>query len=164
MRPSGVVRVCLRDKVHRVSGLTRPWRAPAILAALDAEPDTIPDLLVSLQRFFSGHPFSRGAYDGLFGSLRRVCLDRRYTEALASHGRVVIDLETRRVRYDVRGVGWRRAGWLYYHDGEAFTRRRVWFRVPEVWQVEGQPEDRAPAVEWNGGGPEPFTFLLPPGG
>ena len=158
----GVVRVCLRDKVRRVSGLTRPWRAAALVAALDAEPETVPDLLLAAQRFFSGHPFSQTAYDGLLGSVRRMRLDPRYTETPASHGRVVIDFETRRVKYEVRGVSWRRAGWLYYHDGEAFTRRRAPYRVPDSWRVEGVPEDVAPVVEWNENGPEPFEFLLRP--
>lgn len=162
MGPPGFARVCLRDKVRRVSGLTRPWRASALLAALETEPETIPDLLVAAQRFFSGHPFSSSAYDGLFGAVRRVWLDRRYTEVPGSHGLALIDLETRRVRYEVRGVNWRRTGWLYYHDGEAFTRRRVRFRVPESWRVDGMAEDKAPPVEWNEGGPEPFGFLVRP--
>ncbi|HEV8306599.1 MAG TPA: hypothetical protein VGW35_02940 [Methylomirabilota bacterium] len=158
----GVARICLRDKVRRVSGLARPWRAPALMAALEAEPETIPDLLVAAQRFFCGHPFSCATYDGLLGAARRVGPDRRYTDAPASHGRAVIDLEARHVRYDIRGLGWRRTGWLYYHDGEAFTSRRVPFRIPESWRIEGATEDRAEAVEWNDGGPEPFGFLLPP--
>jgi hypothetical protein len=158
----GLARICLRDKVRRVSGLTRPWRAVALLAALEAEPDTIPDLLLAAQRFFCGNPFSISSYEGFLGTLRRVGLDRRYTEAPGSHGLAVFDLEARRVRYTVRGVGWRRAGWLYYHDGEVFTARRVPFRIPESWQVEGAMEDQTPPVEWNDGGPEPFGFLLPP--
>lgn len=160
MRFAGLVRVCLRDKVRRVSGLTRPWRAPALLGALEAEPETIPELLVAAQRFFSGHPFQSSTYDGFLGSIRRVRLDHRYTERPGGHGLALIDLEARCVRYEVRGVSWRRAGWLYYHDGEVFTRRRVSFRIPESWRVEGVPEDRAPAVEWNEGGPDPFGFLL----
>jgi hypothetical protein len=162
MAPVGLARICLRDKVRRVSGLGRPWRAAALVAALEAEPETVSDLFVAAQRFFCGHPFSCSAYDGLLGSVVRVCVDRRYTEAPGSHGLAIFDLEARRVRYAVRGVGWRRAGWLYYHDGEAFTARRVPFRVPESWQIEGAAEDEAPAVEWNEGGPEPFGFLLPP--
>jgi hypothetical protein len=162
MGSSGLARVCLRDKVRRVSGLTRPWRAPALLAALESEPETVSDLLLAAQRFFAGHPFAATAYDGVLGSVRRVRLDARYTEAPAGHGRMVIDLEARRARYEVRGTGWRRRGWLYYHDGETFTRRRVDFRMPDLWPVEGLPEDTTPAVEWNGGGPEPFAFLLPP--
>jgi len=158
----GLVRVCLRDKKRRLSGLTRPWRAPALVAALEADPETIPDLLVAVQRFFNGHPFTQTAYDGLLGSVRRVRLDRRYTEAPGSHGVAVIDLEARSVRYEVRGVSWRRAGWLYYHDGEAFTRRRVPYRISESWRIEGVREDVAPGVEWNEHGPEPFGFLLRP--
>ena len=160
MRTSGLVRVCLRDKKRRVSGLVRPWRVPALVAALDAEPETVPDLLVSVQRFFHGHPFASTAYEGVLGSVRRARLDRRYTEAPAAHGLAVVDLETRRVRFEARGIGWRRAGWLYYHDGDAFTRRRVAFRVPESWVVEGVPEDQTDPVEWNDGGPEPFGHLL----
>jgi hypothetical protein len=76
----------------------------------------------------------------------------------------VLDLEARRVTYAVRGVGWRRRGWLYYHDGEAFTARRVFFQIPEAWQIDGVPEDQTRPVEWNDGGPEPFGFLLPPTG
>ncbi len=163
MELPGLTRVCLRDKVRRVSGLTRPWRAPASLAALEAEPETIPDLLVAAQRFVNnGHPFSSAAYEGLFGSVRRIRLDRPYTEVPGSHGLALVDLETRRIRYEVRGVSWRRAGWLYYHDGEAFTRRRVFFRVPESSRVRGMPEDEAPVLEWNEDGPEPFAFLLRP--
>jgi hypothetical protein len=158
---SGLARICLRDKARRVSGLTRPWRAVALLAALEAEPDTIPDLLLAAQRFFCGHPFASSAYDGLLGTLRRDGVDRRYTEAPGSHGLAVFDLEARRVRYAVRGTGWRRAGWLYYHDGEVFTARRVPYRVPESWHIEGAVEDRALPIEWNDGGPEPFGFLLP---
>ncbi len=145
-----------------MSGLTRPWRAPALLAALEAEPDTIFDLLLAAQRFFCGPPFSSFAYEGFLGAIRRVGADRRYTEAPASHGVAIIDLDARRVRYEVRGVGWRRAGWLYYHDGEAFTARRVPFRISESWQIEGAPEDPTPLTEWNEGGPEPFACLLPP--
>lgn len=158
----GLARICLRDKVRRVSGLARPWRAPALMAALEAEPEGIADLLFAAQRFFCGHPFSRYAYEGLLGAVRRVGLDRRYSEAPGSHGLAVFDLEARRVRYEVRGVGWRRTGWLYYHDGEGFTCRRVPFRIPESWQVEGAPADQTPLVEWNEGGPEPFGFLLSP--
>lgn len=160
----GLVRICLRDKVRRVSGLARPWRAPALLAALEAEPETIPDLLLAVQRFFCGHPFSTCAYEGLFGAVRRVGPDRRYTESPAGQGLAVIDLETRRVRYEVRGIGWRRGGWLYYHDGEVFTGRRVPYRIPDAWVVDGAPEDQAPVLEWNEGGPEPFAFLVPPEG
>jgi hypothetical protein len=162
MGQHGFVRVCLRDKTRRLSGLTRPWRAAALVAALDADPETIPELLVAVQRFFSGHPFCQTAYDGLLGSVRRVRLDGRYSEAPGSHGVAVIDLEARRVRYQVRGVSWRRAGWLYYHDGEAFTRRRVLYRVSESWRIDGVPEDVAPPIEWNEHGPEPFGFLLGP--
>ncbi len=158
----GLARICLRDKVRRVSGLARPWRAPALLAALEAEPETIPDLLLATQRVFCGHPFSSATYEGLLGTIRRIGLDRHYAERPAGHGLVVIDLEARRVDYAVRGVGWRRAGWLYYHDGETFTTRRVAFRIPESWHIEGAAEDQTPAVEWNEGGPEPFGFLLPP--
>jgi hypothetical protein len=156
----GLVRVCLRDKVRRVSGLARPWRAPALIAALDAEPETVPALLVATQRFFAGHPFSSPSYEGLLGSVRRVRVDRRYTETPAGQGRLVVDLETRRVRFDVRGVGWRRAGWLYYHDGEVFTRHRVPFRVPAAWRIEGSPEETEAPVAWNDGGPEPFAYLF----
>lgn len=158
----GLARICLRDKARQVSGLARPWRAPALLAALEAEPETIADLLLAAQRFFCGHPFSSSAYEGLLGSIRRVGVDRRYTEVPGSHGLARFDLEARRVRYEVRGAEWRRVGWLYYHDGEAFTARRVMFRIPESWHVEGMPEDETPPVEWNDSGPEPFGFLLPP--
>jgi hypothetical protein len=161
MALSGLARICLRDKVRRVSGLARPWRAPALLAALEAEPETIPDLLLAAQRFFCGHPFSTAAYEGIFGAIRRVGVDARYSERAASHGLVVIDLEARRVRYAVRGIGWRRAGWLYYHDGEAFSSRRVPFRIAESWAIEGGGEDRTLPVDWNDGGPGPFAFLLP---
>jgi hypothetical protein len=147
-----------------MSGLVRPWRVPALLAALDGDPETLPELLVSAQRFFCGHPFASSAYDGLLGSVRRVRVDRTYRETPGSYGRMLVDLETRQVRYEVRGVGWRREGWLYYHDGEAFTRRRVAYRVPESWRIEGTPEDRAPLTEWNDVGPEPFAFLLGPDG
>lgn len=155
----GLARICLRDKRERVSGLTRPWRAAALLAALEAEPETISGLLLAAQRFFCGHPFVTDAYEGVWGTLRRIGVDRRYSETPGSHGLAVIDLEARRVRYEVRGIGWRRSGWLYYHDGEGFTRRRVPFRLPESWQVTGAPEDRTPLCEWNDGGPEPFGFL-----
>jgi len=156
------VRVCLRDKLRRVSGLARPWRVPALVGALDADPETIPDLLVAAQRFFFGHPFATTSYDGFFGAVKRARVDRRYMETPASHGLAVFDLEARRIRVETRGIGWRRAGWLYYHDGEAFTNRRVPFRISESWQVEGAAEDRTPLVEWNEGGPEPFGFLLLP--
>jgi hypothetical protein len=156
----GLVRVCLRDKRRRVSGLARPWRVPALCASLEADPETVPDLLVAAQRFFHGHPFATTGYDGLLGAVRRVRLDRRYTERPASQGLAIFDLEARRVRLDVRGLSWRRSGWLYYHDGEAFTRRRVVYRVAESWSFEGAPEDRAALVEWNDAGPEPFDSLL----
>jgi hypothetical protein len=160
MGQPGLVRVCLRDKQRRVSGLARPWRVPALIGALEADPETISDLLVAVQRFFYGHPFASTSYDGLFGALRRARFDRRYTEAVASHGTALFDLEARRIRVDVRGIGWRREGWLYYHDGEAFTRRRVAYRVPESWLLEGAPADQAPLVAWNDGGPEPFEHLI----
>jgi len=162
MGTPGLARICLKDKRSRVSGLARPWRAPALMAALEAEPETIPDLLLAAQRFFCGHPFASYAYQGILGAVRRMGLDRRYTEAPGSHGLAVFDFEARQVRYAVRGVGWRRSGWLYYHDGEDFTGRRVPFRLPESWVVDGTGEDEAPCVEWNEGGPEPFSFLVPP--
>ena len=59
------MRVCLRDKQRRVSGLARPWRVPALVGALDADPETIPDLLVSAQRFFFGHPFATTSYTAI---------------------------------------------------------------------------------------------------
>jgi hypothetical protein len=160
MGQPGLVRVCLRDKQRRVSGLARPWRVSALVGALEADPETIPDLLVAVQRFFYGHPFASTSYEGILGALKRARVDRRYTEAPAGHGLAVFDLEARRIRVETRGLGWRRAGWLYYHDGEAFTRRRVVFRVPESWLIEGVPADRAPQVEWNDGGPEPFEHLV----
>jgi len=156
----GLVRVCLRDKQRRVSGLARPWRVSALCAALEADPETIPDLLVAAQRFFHGHPFASTSYEGLFGSVRRARLDRRYVEVPGGQGLAVFDLEVRRVRLEGRGTAWRREGWLYYHDGEGFTRRRVTYRVPESWLVAGTPEDRAPQTEWNETGPDPFAHLL----
>ena len=117
---------------------------------------------LAAQRFFCGHPFSSYAYQGLLGAVRRVGVDARYAETPGSHGLAVFDFEARRVHYAVRGIGWRRAGWLYYHDGESFTPRRVPFRLPESWQVDGPPEDETPLVEWNEGWPEPFGFLLQP--
>jgi hypothetical protein len=163
MGQPGLVRVCLRDKQRRVSGLARPWRVPALVGALEADPETIADLLVAAQRFFYGHPFASTSYDGLLGAFTRARVDRRYTEIPAGHGLAVFDVEARRIRVETRGVGWRRVGWLYYHDGEVFTRRRVPFRVPESWLIEGVPVDRAPQVEWNDGGPEPFEHLIPGG-
>jgi hypothetical protein len=160
MALSGLARICLSDKSRRVSGLARPWRAPALLAALEAEPESIPSLLVAAQRFFCGHPYSSTAYDGLLGAVRRIGLDRRYTETPGTQGLAVFDLQAHRVQFAVRGVGWRRSGWLYYHDGEAFTGRRVPYRLPESWRVEGALEDETPLAEWNEGGPEPFDFLL----
>lgn len=160
MELAGLVRLCLVDKRRRVSGLARPWRAAAVVAALEADPETVPELLVATQRFFSGHPFAATTYEGALGALRRVRLDRRYGEAPAGHGLVRVDLEARRVRFLLRGAGWRREGWLYYHDGEAFTRLRVPYRVPESWRVEGAPEDTGPLAAWNDDGPEPFAALL----
>ena len=139
MGQPGLVRVCLRDKQRRVSGLARPWRVPALVGALDADPETIPDLLVSVQRFFFGHPVR---HDQLRRLLRRPParrVDRRYIEAAAGHGLAVFDLDARRIRIETRGIGWRRAGWLYYHDGEAFTRRRVPYRVSGVLAHRGRP-------------------------
>jgi hypothetical protein len=164
MGSPGLVRVCLRDKQRRVSGLARPWRVAALLAALEAEPETIADLLVASQRFSLGHPFATTSYEGLFGSMRRVRLDPRYTEAPGGHGRALFELDARRVRIEVRGGGWRRAGWLYYHDGESFTRRRVPYQISEAWAIDGTPEERGEQIEWNEGGPEPFGHLLPPEG
>lgn len=163
MARPGLARICLRDKVRRVSGLGRPWRAAALVAALEADPETIPELLLAAQRFFCGHPFAAPTYEGWLGVLRRVGVDRRYTERPGGQGVAIFDLEARRVHYAVRGVGWRRQGWLYYHDGETFTARRVPFRVPDSWRIDGVPEDRSPLVDWNEGGPEPFAYLLPPG-
>lgn len=160
MSTPGVVRVCLRDKARQLSGLTRPWRVPALLAALEGDPRSIADLLLAAQRLFCGHPFITHRYEGFFGSVRRLGMDRRYTERPAAGGLAVFDLEAKRVLYQVRGVGWRRSGWLYYHDGEGFTNRKVFFAIPDSWRVEGAPEDTAPQVEWNDGGPEPFAFLL----
>jgi hypothetical protein len=160
MGQPGLVRVCLRDKQRRVSGLARPWRVPALVGALEADPETIPDLLVAAQRFFYGHPFVSSSYEGILGALMRARVDRRYTETPAGHGLVVFDLDARRIRVEARGIGWRRTGWLYYHDGDAFTRRRVPFRVPESWLIEGAPADRGPQVAWNDDGPEPFEQLV----
>jgi hypothetical protein len=162
MGTPGLARISLRDKHSRMSGLARPWRAPALLAALEAEPESIPDLLLAAQRFFCGHPFGSYAYQGWLGSVRRISVDPCYSEVPANQGLAVFDFPSHRVQYAVRGIGWRRAGWLYYHDGEAFTARRVPFRLPESWQVDGPPEDESPCPEWNEGGPEPFGFLLPP--
>jgi hypothetical protein len=156
----GLVRVCLRDKQRRVSGLARPWRVAVLLAALEADPEMIGDLLLAAQRFALGHPFATAGYDGRFGSVRRIRIDPRYLETPGGHGVAVFDLEARRVRLDLRGTSWRRTGWLYYHDGETFTRRRVSYRIAESWLVTGLPEDHTAPVEWNEAGPEPFAHLL----
>ena len=71
MARPGLARICLRDKRWRVSGLARPWRAAALIAALETEPESIPDLLLAAQRFFCGHPFSATTYQGLLGAVRR---------------------------------------------------------------------------------------------
>src|SRR5262249_61692617 len=98
MGQPGLVRVCLRDKLRRWGGLGPPRRVPALVGALDADPETIPDLLVAVQRFFFGPPFATTSYEGLFGALKRARVDRRYTEAPASHGLAVLDLDARRIR------------------------------------------------------------------
>src|SRR5262249_22789011 len=99
-------------------------------------------------------------YEGFLGALKRARVDRRYTETPAGHGLAVFDLDARRIRIETRGIGWRRAGGLYYHHGEAFTPRRVSFLGAEAWLIEGTPLDRAPQVEWNESGPEPFEHLV----
>lgn len=154
----GNIRVCLKDREKKISGIVREYRVIALLSAVEGNPLTIGDLIFYAQKFFCGNPFYSEKYEGLFGSLKKMRIDAEYTEKNADGGIAIFDLPRRKILLKIKGKGWRRRGWLYYHDGEGFTRKKVNFEIPDEWIVEGSPEDTSEQIEWNEKGREPFSF------
>ena len=159
------MRVCLRDKLRRVSGLARPWRVPALVGALDADPETIPDLLVSAQRFFYGHPVRhhelRRDLRGRSGARGSIAATRRRRPGTGSPCSISRPAGSASRRGASGGGG--RAGST---TTTATPSPAAAWRTgsPSPWLIEGVPADRAPQVEWNDGGPEPFEYLVAGGG
>ena len=85
---------------------------------------------------------------------------RRLRTLVTERGKIIPRLATEWKYVDEKTLEVTLREGVKYHDGETFTRRRVTFRVSESWLIEGVPADRAPQVEWNDAGPEPFEPLF----
>src|SRR4030095_10415815 len=95
------------------------------VAALSAEPETIPELEAALARFIKPvDDYSE------FGFLREsFCIDEEPDDA----GILIIDLAARIVAYDSTYSNPSPKGQVYYHDGHQCTDVPIFYNLPDDW-------------------------------
>ncbi len=132
------MRLVIRDAKRDIHANRHYSEAHAAVAALDAEPETIEDLDLALERFRA--PRQGGVVGGFSPGLD----DRPYDSGL-----VVIDLAARLVLCDATSFAASRIGSVRWHDGQQATEIAARYVIADDWQFmddalawEGQAEHR----------------------
>ncbi|MFZ0426594.1 MAG: hypothetical protein WAO20_00640 [Acidobacteriota bacterium] len=118
------VRLVIRDAERDIHADRHGSFADAVIAALSAEPETIEELEVALERFIAR---GKEAYFRGFASGVR---DEPYDAGL-----VIIDLAARLVVCDSTYSAARLEGAVEYHDGKGATEVPVRFHLSDGWYV-----------------------------
>ncbi len=126
------VRLVLRDAECDWSGTVHGSVANAMVAALAADPVTLAELELALERFQA---------DGRiwFHNLQPGINDESHDAGL-----VVIDLAARLVAVDSTWSSPGKTGTVFYHDGSQGTNLGICFELDDSWQFSGD------ALNWRG--------------
>ena len=131
------VNLNLIDAERTLHGTIHGSVADAAIAALSAEPETIPELAAALARYIKpldgGNPFQ------LFRSAAEIDTERW------DAGIVIIDLTTRIVATESSYSQPQNEGEVRYHDGEKSTDIPVMYRLPDDWLFVNSVE----AYQWS---------------
>ena len=119
------IRLNLIDEQQILYGTIHGSVADSAVAALSAEPETIPELETALTRFIK--PISPS---GLFASFETT---KEINEAPWDAGIVIIDLASRIVAVESTYSFPAPSGEVAYHDGTKSTELTLSYRTPEDW-------------------------------
>ncbi len=119
------VKFILRDAHREVSSHWHGSCADRAVAALSADPVTIEELEVAIERFMN--PGDDGRWFRCFGR----CLDDEPYDA----GLVVIDLAARLVVVESSYSSPGRKGTVWYHDGGSCTNTQIRYQLAAEWRV-----------------------------
>jgi hypothetical protein len=117
------VRLVIRDAQREISGEAHGSLAECVVAALSAEPETIDELGLALERFVAPRR------EGHFGLFRP-----GVNEQAGDAGVVIIDLAARLVACESTYFDPGREGYVAYHDGQGATDVDVRYHLSEDWE------------------------------
>lgn len=127
----------LIDAEKTLHGTIHGSVADAAIAALSAEPETIPELVAALARYIKPRDDSSP-----FQSFRSAAqIDAEHWDA----GIVIIDLTTRIVAVESSYSQPQHEGEVHYHDGTQLTDIPVLYRLPDDWLFVNSVE----AYQWS---------------
>ena len=119
------VRLVVRDTMRDISGNCHGSLADRVIAALSAEPETIDELDLAIERFHHRSEdrkflcwFSPGVRDEPWDA-----------------GLVIVDLAARLIAYESTYSSPGRSGSVHYHDGTSATRTEIGFHLPDDWVI-----------------------------
>jgi hypothetical protein len=130
------VRLVLRDADRELSGTIHGSVVDRVVAALSAEPETIPELESALGRF------ERGADGSTFAWFRAGSHDEPYDAGL-----VVIDLAARLIAAESTYSSPGQSGDVLYHDGDSATDQWIRYHLPNDWQITRDAWNWRPLAE-----------------
>lgn len=118
------VRLIVRDAQHDIHANRHGSIAHAIVAALSAEPETLAELDVALERFSA--PREQGHFAGFSPGINDEPWDA---------GLVVVDLAARLVVCDSTYFAASRDGYISYHNGKCATDFDVRYHLSDDWEL-----------------------------
>ncbi|HEV3345289.1 MAG TPA: hypothetical protein VG125_33235 [Pirellulales bacterium] len=119
------IRLVLRDAARALSGTCHGSTADQVIAALSAEPETIEELDLALDRFCQrrdGQPYFAWFRAGL-------------AETPHDAGVMIVDLAARLIACESTYSSPLRRGTVLYHDGQSGTNLDVGFHLPDDWTI-----------------------------
>ncbi len=131
------VKFILRDAHRTVSSTWHGSCADAAVAALSADPETIEELEVAIERFMK--PSGDGRWFRCFGGSLN---DEPYDAGL-----VVIDLAARLISVESSYSSPGRKGMVWYHNGECGTDIPIRYELADEWLVTSDIQHWRPLAE-----------------
>jgi hypothetical protein len=121
------VRLVIRDVERDIYADRHGAFADRVIAALSAEPETIEELEVAVERF------EAPGETGFFHGFRRGLRDEPYDAGL-----VVVDLAARLIVCDSTYSWPGRDGDVTYHDGHCATDTSLRYHLPDDWKITSE--------------------------
>ena len=131
------VRFILRDAHRTVSSTWHGSCANAAVAALSADPETIEELEVAIERYMK--PWGDGRWFRCFGGSLN---DEPYDAGL-----VVIDLAARLIAAESSYSSPGRQGTVWYHNGECGTNIPIRYQLADEWLITSDIQHWRPLAE-----------------
>jgi hypothetical protein len=127
------IRLVIRDAARDICGTPHGGFADMVVAALSAEPETIEELDVAIERF---HKLGRSRFFH--------CFDRGIDDRPHDAGVMIIDLAARLIAYDSTYSAPSREGHVNYQNGECSTRHGLRYHLPDDWKIVNDVEGWRP--------------------